>query len=142
MKGPADLAKGWFAKAESDLAGARALLAGPGPYDTACFHCQQAAEKYIKGFLAWRGHPFPFTHDLDELARLCDLAEPGLNLHQPDVASLTDYAVKLRYDNEFWPSQEDTAEALAVAQRIRATILALLDPSLRPGSAESEPGVM
>ena len=38
MKGPADLAKGWFAKAESDPAGARALLAGPGPYDTACFH--------------------------------------------------------------------------------------------------------
>ena len=142
MKGPADLAKGWFAKAESDLAGARALLAGPGPYDTACFHCQQAAEKYIKGFLAWRGHPFPFTHDLDELARLCDLTEPGLNLHQPDVASLTDYAVKLRYDNQFWPSQEDTAEALAVAQRVRAAILALLDPSLRPGSPGPEPSVM
>ena len=65
-----------------------------------------------------------------------------MNLHQPDVASLTDYAVKLRYDNEFWPSQEDTAEALAVAQRIRATILALLDPSVRPGSPGSEPGVM
>jgi len=48
---------------------------------------------------------------------------------------LTDCAVKLRYDNEFWPSQQDAAEALAVAERVRAAILALLDPSLRPGTA-------
>jgi uroporphyrinogen-III synthase len=46
MKDKSDLAKGWFAKAESDLASARHILAGPGSYDTVCFHSQQAVEKY------------------------------------------------------------------------------------------------
>ena len=38
-------ARGWLAKAASDLAAARQLAAGDGPYDVACFHAQQAAEK-------------------------------------------------------------------------------------------------
>ncbi len=126
MKNQTDLVRGWFAKAESDLASARTILVGAGPYDTACFHCQQAVEKLLKGFLAHRGRSFPFTHDLDELARLCDDAEPKLHCRTPDVVSLTDYAVKLRYDNAFWPEKEEAAEALAVAERVRASILALV----------------
>lgn len=132
MKGPADLAKGWFAKAESDLASARLLLAGSGPHDTACFHCQQAVEKYLKGFLAWRGQPFPYSHDLGELARLCDAYESSLRLADPEVISLTDYAVKLRYDNEFWPTRQETAEALAVAERVRTAILAIMPRETHP----------
>lgn len=40
-----------------------------GPYDTACFHAQQAVEKYLKGVLAWRGLEIPRTHVLEELQR-------------------------------------------------------------------------
>ncbi len=50
MKDKVDLAKGWFSKADSDLAAARLTLAASGPYDTACFHAQQAAEKLMMGF--------------------------------------------------------------------------------------------
>ena len=31
-------ARGWFLKAESEIAAARRVLDGEGPYDTACFH--------------------------------------------------------------------------------------------------------
>ena len=31
------------------------------------YHCQQAAEKAIKGFLTWHGVRFGRTHDLDVL---------------------------------------------------------------------------
>jgi len=31
-------ARGWFLKAESDIAAAHRVLDGEGPYDTACFH--------------------------------------------------------------------------------------------------------
>jgi HEPN domain-containing protein len=51
MSTVADLAHGWFLKAESDLSTARRVSAGAGPFDTACFHAQQAAEKYLKGAL-------------------------------------------------------------------------------------------
>ncbi len=43
MSGPADLAHGWVQKGDSDAQTARMVLTGPGPYDTACFHAQQAA---------------------------------------------------------------------------------------------------
>jgi HEPN domain-containing protein len=39
-------------KAEDDLTGARTLAARPKPLkDIVCFHCQQAAEKYLKALL-------------------------------------------------------------------------------------------
>ena len=45
-------------KARRDLASAIRLLDGEPPYlDTAVYHCQQAAEKALKGFLARRGRP-------------------------------------------------------------------------------------
>jgi HEPN domain-containing protein len=78
-----DHARGWFLKAESDLHTVRSLLAGDGPYDTAWFHAQQAAEKYLQGFLALMEQPVPRTHNLEELQQLCSgLAPP---LHLPDV---------------------------------------------------------
>lgn len=52
MKDKSALARGWFRKADSDLADARRTTASEGPYDTACFHAQQAVEKYLKGVLA------------------------------------------------------------------------------------------
>jgi HEPN domain-containing protein len=45
LKDNRDLALGWLAKAESDLSAAIWMLGGEGPYDTACFHAQQAIEK-------------------------------------------------------------------------------------------------
>lgn len=132
MKTVADLARGWLSKAESDLATARTIQAGLGPYDSACFHCQQAAERYMKGFLSWHRQSFPFTHDLGRLVPLCESVEPSLKLASPDVLGLTDYAVKLRYDNEFWPTKEETAEALAVVERVRGEILDRVPQEVHP----------
>ena len=36
--------------------------------DTAIYHCQQAAEKVIKGWLQSQDDPFPKTHDVEVLA--------------------------------------------------------------------------
>ncbi len=54
MKDRSALARGSFRKADIDLADARRTTASEGPYDTTCFHAQQAVEKYLKGVLAWR----------------------------------------------------------------------------------------
>ena len=45
MKDNRDLAFGWLARAESDPSAANWVLGGLGPYDSACFHAQQAIEK-------------------------------------------------------------------------------------------------
>ena len=65
MKNKDTLAQGWFRKGNSDLADACRTVESDGPYDTACFHAQQAVEKYLKGFLALRGFEIPRTHDLE-----------------------------------------------------------------------------
>ena len=55
----------WVNKAKSDLLNAdNNLAAQQVPYDTVCFHCQQAAEKLLKGFLVAHGIEYPITHNL------------------------------------------------------------------------------
>jgi HEPN domain-containing protein len=101
MRDKFDHARGWFLKAESDLNTAKRMLESAGPYDTACFHAQQGAEKYLKGFLAFIEQPIPRTHNLEELQQLCMALVPTLHLTDLDLAELTPYAVQLRYDFEF-----------------------------------------
>jgi len=51
--------RGWMVKARHDLRTAETLAATSPPLnDEAVFHCQQAAEKAIKGFLTWHGQTF------------------------------------------------------------------------------------
>ncbi|OGX39842.1 MAG: hypothetical protein A3G91_04790 [Omnitrophica WOR_2 bacterium RIFCSPLOWO2_12_FULL_50_9] len=45
-------AKEWLRKGDSGLRSAEILIKEEHPpTDTACFHCQQAVEKYLKGYL-------------------------------------------------------------------------------------------
>ncbi|MGE5571513.1 MAG: HEPN domain-containing protein [Bacillota bacterium] len=126
MKDKGDLARGWIRKAESDLADARRTVASEGPYDTACFHCQQAVEKYLKAFLAYHEEPVPHTHDLEELARLCSRVDNTLDWSGFDLEQLTDYAVASRYDDEFWPERDVAEDAMLCAERMRNAILCRL----------------
>jgi HEPN domain-containing protein len=132
MSDPADLVRGWLRKGDSDLFNTRLVAASTGPYDTGCFHAQQAIEKYLKGFLAFHRQPIPHTHDLEELERLCNLVEPLPELAAYDLAALTDYAVQLRYDFAVWPTLSDIEDALRKAESVRALILAHLPPAAHP----------
>lgn len=125
-------ARGWLRKADSDLATTRKLLEAGGPYDTACFHAQQAAEKYLKSLLAFKDRPIPFIHDLNDLEQACSAAETRLALPLVSLAELTPYAVELRYDFEFWPEEDTAREAIETAERVRETVLALLPEEAWP----------
>jgi HEPN domain-containing protein len=132
MKDRHDLVRGWMNKAASDLAAANLLLDSTGPYDTACFHTQQAIEKILKGFLAFHELSIPRTHDLEELQRMCLEVQPLPELAEIDLTEVTDYAVAVRYDFEFWPDQETAAEALNVAEQVRHAVLDTLPPECQP----------
>ena len=134
MKSKADHARGWFRKADSDLSAAEQILGGEGPYDTACFHAQQAVEKLLKGLLAFLEQAIPRTHDLEELARLCETLDSTLadELASLDLATLSDYAVVLRYDSEFWPEREEAAEAARSATELRSLVLSKVPAEAKP----------
>ena len=122
MKKKADIVCGWLRKAASDVvmldAGLRA-----GAYDGACFHAQQAAEKYLKGFLAFHDQPFPYTHNLGDLTELCAGIDVRFRTLTPQAAELTPYAVRLRYDDTFWPTVDTAKRARASALAIRDMVL-------------------
>jgi len=88
------LAQRWFQKAENDLLNvANNLQAEKYPADTVCFHCQQAAEKYLKGFLAWHQKPFVKTHDLLELLNQFAPIISTADKLSPDLHLLDQYSV-------------------------------------------------
>jgi len=118
MKDNRDLALGWLAKGESDLSAANWMLGGDGPFDTACFHAQQAIEKALKALLAFNAQPIPRSHDLDELQRLCLTVYSDPELAALDLAEATEYAVSLRYDIEFWPEKSTAEGAVTLAKRV------------------------
>jgi len=132
MKDKVAHARGWFLKADSDLADVRRTVISEGPFDTACFHAQQAAEKYLKGLLAYFDGPIPKTHDIEELQRLCLPLAENSRLAETDLTVLSDYAVPARYDLEFWPDRETAVDALRLAEQVREFVLAIVSKEALP----------
>lgn len=72
MKNNIGSSKNWIIKAQNDLDSAEILYRENGPTDSLCFHCHQAAEKFLKGFLIFKKNKFPKIHDLIRLLNLCE----------------------------------------------------------------------
>lgn len=128
MKAKHDLVRGWIAKAESDLFVVRQILDTPGPYDTACFHAQQAIEKFLKSILLLYDVPVPRSHDLEELQRLCLEVCYIPELAALDLTQITDYAVGARYDIEFWPERAALREALDLIEEVQGIVSGIVSP--------------
>lgn len=117
-KSRADLARGLLRKSDSDLDNARTCLAAGRALDTICFHAQQAAEKALKAYLVACDVEFPFIHSWEKLIAICAKRDASFAGIKGVGQGLTPYAVELRYDDEFWPSEETAREALDAALAI------------------------
>jgi predicted nucleotidyltransferase len=75
--------RSWFLKGSRDLEAGAFGLTAPSPFtEDAVFHAQQAAEKALKGFLAWHGVPFRKTHSREELGAQCEAVDGELKPEQ------------------------------------------------------------
>ena len=116
----------WFTKAEADLQAAELLLNAANPLlDIVCYHAQQCAEKYLKGYLVARSIPFKFVHELAYLTRLCVEQEPEFSEIIDIASELQDYATGVRYpDDELdEPTLQEAQKAVACAKEIRDFIM-------------------
>jgi HEPN domain-containing protein len=129
------LAQRWFQKAENDLLNVENnLRAERYAGDTVCFHCQQAAEKYLKGFLAWHRIPFLKTHDLLELLKqVKGPAGASADDLSPHLALLDQHSVSTRYPQEYEEplDEQEVREAVSAAYTVRAWVRSQL--GLEPG---------
>ena len=92
------------------------------------FHCQQAAEKYLKCLLTYLGIQAPRPHDLQALASLIPV-ERCFPVRVEDLAELNPYAVNVRYADDWRePQLNDARRALALASKVRAAVRELMPP--------------
>ncbi len=117
-----EIARQWFAKAMNDLLNAdNNLRSETVPYDTVCYHCQQAAEKLLKAFLVGNGKEYPFSHDLLLiLEKIIPLRAETESLRD-SLSILMPYAVEIRYpDDWYMPSADDAEEAREAINKVLA----------------------
>ena len=130
------LVRSWLIKARHDLAAARKLASDPEPYlDTAIYHCQQAAEKAIKGFLVFHDTRFEKTHDIQHLVTLATPIASSLEPWLDAAERLTPYAAAYRYPGEILePTQDEFRLAFRAAEQFYEFVVSLLPLEVRPRS--------
>ncbi|MBX5492858.1 MAG: HEPN domain-containing protein [Chloroflexi bacterium] len=127
------LARDWLDRAERDLRLARLAVGDPSLSGLAAFHCQQAAEKALKAFLAWRNQPLPRTHDLPALLVRCQALEPAFAALQHAAGTLDVYLTAGRYpDTGPEPSAAEAEQALQLAEQVVAFVAARLPQGNQP----------
>jgi HEPN domain-containing protein len=125
--------RAWMRKASSDLQTAGILARPESAHpDTGVYHCQQAAEKSVKAFLAFADIPIKKTHEVDELCT----KEPAFHSIRADADTVSPFATQFRYPSisgcDLEPTEVDLIEALAAARRIYDFVLSVLPAETHP----------
>jgi HEPN domain-containing protein len=129
-----ELVQSWLTKALHDLASAEARSALQPPlFDTAVYHCQQAGEKAIKGFLVSHDEAPPKTHLLGQLIAAAARYHPRFALFSDAADLLTPLATEYRYPGSLHePTQPEFHMAYQYADEIYTFALSLIPEEARP----------
>jgi len=126
--------KEWLHKANSDLLSAQILIEHDPPVlDTALFHCQQAVEKLLKGFLAWKSVQFEKVHSLTYLLDLCEKENPAFASMREQIETLAPFAVEIRYPGDILDiTQEEAREIFKTVSSVWNFVFSLLPIEVQP----------
>lgn len=118
------LAKDWFEKAAKDLKRVDVLMAAEDE-EGAGFHLQQAAEKYLKGYLLGRGWPVKRTHDLVHLLEEALKYDQHFEKFREACRLVSQYYVEQRYPFPYpsGPSREALQAAITNIKQMVTHIL-------------------
>ena len=126
----------WLTRAGQDLGAARVLAQAPEPYfGVALYHCQQAAEKAVKGFLVFHDQRPQKTHDIRKLVDTALSVEGGFFAWLTVAEQLTPYATKFRYVDDLVgaePSREEFDAMFNAASKFYQFILSTLPSETHP----------
>jgi len=101
--------------------------------DTAVYHCQQAGEKTVKGFLTFHDCEFERIHDVERLVRLAIPYEGRFTEYVGAARLLTPFATFFRYPGiTMEPSVSEFTQAILAATEIYEFVLSLLPAEVLP----------
>ncbi len=134
------LVKNWLIKASHDLAVSKKLKSDDEPfYDVAIYHCQQAGEKAMKGFLVLHDIEFPKTHDIRFLVQLAISINSEFVNFEDSADLLTPYATEFRYPGEVMePTSEELEEGLEKAEEMLDFVISLLPSEVQKALKSKE----
>jgi HEPN domain-containing protein/predicted nucleotidyltransferase len=116
----------WVEKAETDFRVARVLYRSRDSFsEPICFHCQQAAEKYLKALMQELGITVPRTHELQDLLKELVPHYKSLRRLRPGAKFLSQFAVGPRYPGKTAKRRQAEA-ALRWCRKIRPAVRKLL----------------
>ena len=110
----------WMEIADSDFDSAQILNdATRKHYEIICYHCAQAAEKYLKGYLVYHDVVPRKTHDLSFLNNLCIEKDGTFTDIQALCDFLTTFATDTRYPNKYEVTESDVSISLNAVEKIK-----------------------
>lgn len=106
--------------AQKDIRSAEILLEYNVDNGIVCFHCQQAIEKYLKGFLINATGELQEGHNLVKLCKKAMAFEQTLSEFIKDMAFVNTYYIETRYpaEDSLLVSKEDAEECIRIALKI------------------------
>ncbi|MDD2499625.1 MAG: HEPN domain-containing protein [Geobacter sp.] len=129
-----ELVRSWLIKARRDLLSAHELAtAETSLLDTAAYHCQQASEKVIKGFLVFHNIRFEKSHDIVLLVTQASDIDPEFSNFLDTARLLTPLAVEYRYPGDYLePELHEYQEASEAAHKLYSFVLSRLPEATHP----------
>ena len=123
-----EIVRQWLAKADQDRRACESLLAAEPPFlYPACFHAQQAAEKYLKALLTWHQIECPKTHAIERLLDLLAPTVPEIVSGLWDAVALTPFGVDIRYPSDQpEPDLQEAHQAMEIAEKVQKAVLEVL----------------
>ncbi len=91
------IVKEWFNKGEKDIKDAEFLFKNNRALETISFHIQQAAEKYLKGFLIAKGKKLEMIHDLVKLLQDAIEIDSDFEQFKDMTREITNFYFESRY---------------------------------------------
>jgi HEPN domain-containing protein len=110
----------WLRYAHNDLTVARHSFEDlhPKQVEIACYHCQQCAEKALKGYLVFKDTEPPRIHDLITLCQMCMKYDQQFTTLYDYCTVLTKFSSNVRYPNELVPDEAIAEFAIGKAQQV------------------------
>lgn len=117
--------KNWFKRADEDLALINVMSREGSVFpNSVCFHAQQAAEKYLKGFLAHHALHVRKVHDLEVLVEDCKKIDLSFKTMQDNARFLNQFYIESRYPDDYTEfSEKDAEDAYSAAKNIKEFVL-------------------
>lgn len=114
----------WQQYAQEDEQMASLALKEKGPPNQICFHSQQMAEKYLKGFLVYHKKLPQKIHNLNVLITDCMELDPSFEELKEHTSRLNEYYIEGRYPGDIHQfSLEEGKKALESAIRVKEFVL-------------------